>query len=42
MAMQSLAYEAAAVLGRKVTLPEIKKYPEEKSEIEVHVETPLC
>ena len=42
MAMQSLAYEAAAVLGRKVTLPEIKKYPEEKSEIEVHVETSLC
>ena len=42
MAMQSLAYEAAAVLGRKVTLPEIKKHPEEKSEIKVHVETPLC
>lgn len=42
MAMTSLAYEVAAVLNRKVKLPEIKKYQELKSDIQVHVETDLC
>lgn len=42
MAMTSLAYEVAAVLNRKVKLPEIKKYDELKSDIQVHVETELC
>ena len=42
MAMTSLAYEVAAVLKRKVKLPEIKKYNELKSDITVKVETELC
>lgn len=42
MAMTSLAYEVAAVLKRKVKLPEIKKYDELKSDITVSVETELC
>lgn len=42
MAMTSLAYEVAAVLNRKVKLPEIKKYDELKSDIKVNVETELC
>lgn len=42
MAMTSLAYEVAAVLNRKVKLPEIKKHQELKSDIQVRVETELC
>jgi phenylalanyl-tRNA synthetase beta chain len=42
MAMTSLAYEVAAVLDRKVTLPEVTKYEEKKSDITVDVETDLC
>lgn len=42
MAMTSLAYEVAAVLKRKVKLPEIHKYNELKSDIKVSVETDLC
>lgn len=42
MAMTSLAYEVAALLNRSVKLPEIKKYDELESDIEVKVETPLC
>ncbi|MBO6046673.1 MAG: phenylalanine--tRNA ligase subunit beta [Erysipelotrichaceae bacterium] len=42
MAIQSLAYEVGAVLGRKVTLPEVKKYDELPSDLTVDVETPLC
>lgn len=42
MAMTSLAYEVAAVLKRKVKLPEIKKHEELKSDIKVTVETDLC
>ena len=42
MAMTSLAYEVAAVLNRKVKLPEVKKYDELDSDIRVIVETDLC
>ena len=42
MAMTSLAYEVAAVLNRKVKLPEVKKHNESKSDIKVIVETELC
>lgn len=42
MAMISLAYEVGAVLKRPVKLPEIKKYNELKSDIQVTVETDLC
>ncbi|WP_288154465.1 phenylalanine--tRNA ligase subunit beta [uncultured Sharpea sp.] len=42
MAMTSLAHEVAALLNREVTYPEVKKYDEKESEIEVHVETNLC
>lgn len=42
MAMTSLAYEAAAVLKRDVTLPEITTKGIEGSGIEVKVETDLC
>lgn len=42
MAITSLAYEVAAVLNRKVKLPEITKHQELKSDINVNVETELC
>ncbi len=42
MAMTSLAHEVAALLNREVTYPEVKKYDEKESEIEVRVETNLC
>lgn len=42
MAMTSLAYEVAALLNRKVKLPEISKYNEQKSDLEVCVESDLC
>ncbi|MEG0275981.1 MAG: phenylalanine--tRNA ligase subunit beta [Coprobacillus sp.] len=42
MAMTSLAYEVAAVLNRKVKLPEVIKHQELKSDIQVQVETELC
>lgn len=42
MAITSLAYEVGAVLNRKVKLPEIKKYDELESDLQVSVETDLC
>ena len=42
MAMICLAYEAAAVLNRKVKLPEIQKHNELKSDLTVKVDTDLC
>ena len=42
MAMTSLAYEVAAILGREVNLPEVSFIGAEGSGISVKVETDLC
>lgn len=42
MAVKAFAYEVGAILKRAVSLPEIKKYSENKSDIKVKIESELC